>query len=705
MESVGKEVSPETTLRPSMVCVANAQPEPLGRNATQPYQPAGGLGTEVGARFEAQGEVGSSKSATGLLAGVSGATVTEQPDQSELTGRAAGAANAAAAAAAAEPQPQLELRVRAVYAVDQGTNPAWTLDQIRAAVGALVTAANRDLIGTGYRYVFFPRHDVEIRTDSRLRQDVLLPADVVRRMNSGQIGETEGQRILNEAGTVSMNHRNTVAAERPNQMLWLFSRGNRFDKVRDASGRFVRWNYVDDRGGSFSGGPNNFVALHEGFLSSVTGARDDASRGVHEVGHYLGLGHTHREPFHDLAQTAEAGRLPVDVVNRPAVERLSLWQGAIAGWLNEVLPANSSVATARRTYDADGGSGVLDTPPDPGAGILALANEAAGHGFNELGPVTSIPVTPTDVLGTLHLTPLRDNPMGYYLREIPDAMRFTAGQTKVMRGHLVDGGRRPLVAAQLGDSATPDLRVCAVWSPSAAGQRLTWHHDLTAHQAEHNRMRQQGFALVHQQAYTRNGSVCYDGVWDPGKQPQEILWGWLDQHVLADVPQRAARGLVPVAVQGYQHLNHGPRYNVIYESGTGDSRVLLGITQDELSREWNAWSPKGYRMTCLSSHVDTAGTVRHSTVLRTSSTPQRWVTGWAGEHIAEEYGRQWNRGWKIRHVTLVRINDGHRWSAVFEPDTRGQLVYWAHVRERISEVYDQQWATDYKLRSMYVAPA
>jgi hypothetical protein len=199
--------------------------------------------------------------------------------------------------------------------------------------------------------------------------------------------------------------------------------------------------------------------------------------------------------------------------------------------------------------------------------------------------------------------------------------------------------------------------------------------------------------------------VCYDGVWDPGKQPQEILWGWLDQHVLADVPQRAARGLVPVAVQGYQHLNHGPRYNVIYESGTGDSRVLLGITQDELSREWNAWSPKGYRMTCLSSHVDTAGTVRHSTVLRTSSTPQRWVTGWAGEHIAEEYGRQWNRGWKIRHVTLVRINDGHRWSAVFEPDTRGQLVYWAHVRERISEVYDQQWATDYKLRSMYVAPA
>jgi hypothetical protein len=51
------------------------------------------------------------------------------------------------------------------------------------------------------------------------------------------------------------------------------------------------------------------------------------------------------------------------------------------------------------------------------------------------------------------------------------------------------------------------------------------------------------------------------------------------------------------------------------------------------------------------------------------------------------------------------MREGHRWSTIFEPDTRRQLVYWAHVRERISEVYDQQWAVDYKLRSISAAPA
>ncbi|MEV0292051.1 hypothetical protein [Nocardia sp. NPDC050710] len=679
-------------------CLADPQPKQPDDNAALRYQAAGGLGTEVGAQVEPAGEAESGRSAIDSLAGVSGSTGTEHPDPSAPIDSTTGGTDGAAPPVA-EPQPRLELRVRAIYAVDQGATPAWTLAQIQAAVGALVTAANRDLAGTGYRYVFFPKHDVEIRTDSKLRQDVLLSASVVRRMTSGQIGQAEGQKLIDAAALASIDHRNAVAAERPNQMLWLFSRGNRFEKVRDGSGKFLRWNYVDDRAGSFSGGPHTYVALHEGFLSSVTHARDDASRAVHEVGHYLSLWHTHREPFHDL------DFLPGDVDSRPATERLRLWQRAIGTWLNQELPANSSVTKAHGTYDADVGSGVLDTPADPGAAILALANEAAGHGPNELGPITSVPITATDVLGTLHLAPLRDNPMGYYLRETPDAMRFTAGQVKVMRRQLIDGGRRPLVAAQLGDSATPDLRVCAVWSPSTAGQRVTWHHDLTAHRAEHTRMRREGFALVHQQAYTHNGAVVYDGIWDPGEQAQEILWGWQEQHVPADVAQRATRGMVPVVVQGYQHLDHGPRYNVIYEPGTGDSRALLGVTQVELAREWNIWSPRGYRMTCLSSHVDASGTIRHSTVLRKRSTHQEWVTGWTLEDIAGEYGRQWNRGWRIRHITLVRIKEGRRWSAVFEPDTRGQLVYWAHVRERISEVYDQQWASDSKLRSMCVTPA
>jgi hypothetical protein len=704
--------------RPTAVCVATMHTTPPRAPVATPFPVAGALGdgsgpTSTGSASRTPGGMARSASPGPHVEGVGAAVPVRTNTQTAAVmapefvtsfdrhDLAVGFADSLRnALAAVEPQPQLELRVRAIYAVDDGVEPAWTLEHVRAALSTLVEAANRDLVGTGLRFVSFVRHDVEIRRDTRLRRDVVLPDDVTAALTSGQIGEAQGNAIIQAAAVAVAEHRNAVAAERPNAMLWIFSRGNRFEAVRDASNNFLRWRYVDDRGGSFSGGEGFFVALHEGFLSSLDWARQDASRAAHEVGHYLSLWHTHREPFHDLGHV-----VPPDVLDDPAPARLAAWQRAIAAWLDQQLPQGTSPGQAQATYDVDRGNGVLDTPPDPGAGIMALANEAAGHGPNELGPVATVTLDVPGVTGPVTLTPLRDNPMGYYLRETPDAMHFTPGQVNVMRNFLTNSHRRPLVAAQLGDTSTPDLRVCAVWSPSAAGQRLTWGWTLEGHAAEHERLRKDGFDLADQQAYTRNGSVFYDGIWDPGTRHQEVIWGWLDEHVHADVAARAARGMLPVSVQGYQHLTHGVRYNAIYEPGSGDARVLLGVTQDELSNAWATWMPKGYRMTCLSSNVDVAGHIRFSTVLRPAGTPQSWVSGWALADIAAEYGRQWEAGCRIRHISVVRIAEGHRWSAVFEPDREGQLVYWAHVRERISEVYDEMWAVDMKLRAMCAVPA
>jgi hypothetical protein len=218
-------------------------------------------------------------------------------------------------------------------------------------------------------------------------------------------------------------------------------------------------------------------------------------------------------------------------------------------------------------------------------------------------------------------------------------------------------------------------------------------------------MRQAGMVMVHQQAYTLNGTVLYDGIWNPGERAQEVLLGWTEADVRTDVPVRAARGLLPMAVQGYQHLDVRICYNVIYEPGDGDAQVLLGVTQDQLANVWQLWMPQGYRMTCLSSHVDASGSLRYSTVLRPIGTSQAWVAGWTLTDMAAEYGRRWSEGWRIRHITVVRAAVGHLWSAVFEPDEQNQLVDWAHVRECITEVYDEMWAFDFKLRTMCAVPA
>lgn len=599
-------------------------------------------------------------------------------------------------ALAVEPEPRLLVRVRAVIAYDEGTTPPLTIAQARERVAALVENANKDMEGTGVRLVFFPRADIEFREDTKLRRDADLGAGFAKLPT---LSEAEGQKLIDAAGQATFLHRNAVAAEKPNRMLWLFSRGNRFEKKTNAKGQFVSWNHIDDRGGSFSGGGNNFVALHEAIISTLQIATGDASRAVHETGHYMNLAHTHREPWHDEGFFVTADQMKT----LSFAERFALWKKGVEGELAKKLRAGATAQSAAAFYDSDRGN-VLDTPADPGAGIIALANAAAGNGSDAWGPVESVKLSVTGIKGAIELKPLRDNPMSYFLDDGTAAlMRFTPGQAKVIRDTLTNQ-RRPLVAAQLGDTATPDLRVCAVWSPNAKAQRVTWGNSLAGHQAEHNKMRSQGMALAQVQAYTRNGAVQYDGIWNPGTQTQAVALGWLDSDVKADQGKRALLGLRPVRVQGYQHLDHGIRYNVIYEKGSGSSQILLGVTQDVLFDEYEKAKKKGMRMVSLNSHVEN-GQARYSSVFRTSNIAQSWVSGWTLADIVKRYDDEWKAGFKIREISVVKLSAGHRWTALFEPDPAGQLVFWAHVRERITEVYDEQWAQDSKLRSMCVVSA
>ena len=124
----------------------------------------------------------------------------------------------------AEPEPRLELRIRAVYAFDKGSAAPMTIDELRERVSTMVERANLDLAGTGFRFVFFPRHDAELREDSTLRRDVDLSDETIADLESGKINEADGDLLLKSSGTATWQHRNAVAGEQPNKLMWLFSR-------------------------------------------------------------------------------------------------------------------------------------------------------------------------------------------------------------------------------------------------------------------------------------------------------------------------------------------------------------------------------------------------------------------------------------------------------------------------------------------------
>lgn len=129
--------SPKPALRPTAVCVANPHPSTPAPLAEARYTAAGALGDEAGPQFEPHGEAEAVTLAAAVVVGVSESAISSasagRPDEIASASSTNGSAGAAG-----EPQPELELRVRAIYAVDAGAAPAWTIDQIRAAVSALV---------------------------------------------------------------------------------------------------------------------------------------------------------------------------------------------------------------------------------------------------------------------------------------------------------------------------------------------------------------------------------------------------------------------------------------------------------------------------------------------------------------------------------------------------------------------------------------
>lgn len=597
------------------------------------------------------------------------------------------------------PMQTLYLRLWVVYATeDDGTvdgAPARPRATLLPVIQAVVDGMRKDWAGTGIEFVFLPERDFEIRKDSNLFQTFSLTPAQKAKFPAAQGDYTaDTVKALTDAASNSA-HRNAVAAERPNTLLWVMGANSSItlDKTsaKGVTPEIWKWIHHPHTGGSFSGSDLDFAMMNQNDLAkTVQASGDDASRAAHETGHFLHLDHTHREypALHDETPFADGTSVAI---------RLANWKTRIATWIDQNVAPKTTAAKALEVYDFDRAS-VTDTPADPGPGLLFLAN--GGKDGDEMGAIASVSVT-TKNAGTVTFQPDRFNVMSYYLGGKPaDPMHFSTEQIARMRGALTDGNRRRLVAAQLGDTTDPAVRIAAVWSPSVKGQAVTWRKDVATLKERHATHAGKGLRMTGMCAYVVNGQVFYDAFWDEGAKPQPLLLGWSDVDAQKEIATRAKAGWGVAFVQAYRHPGTDLRYNVAFEQGLSPQTVWLNQSAAQIDVLWKLKMPAGNRFRCLDSAVDDKGAIRYCAVIEAAGQVQRPLWGYALADLASEYGKEWNAGRRLRSLSVIQTSAGPRYSALFDADSAGQLVYWLHTRERIGEIYDEMWWQGYKLRSL-----
>lgn len=316
---------------------------------------------------------------------------------------------------------------------------------------------------------------------------------------------------------------------------------------------------------------------------------------AHEVGHNLHLWHT-------MTGAADFFVSDEEAAGKTDAQLKDFIVSDILRELNEEKARGTATnLLTQNLMDPDRGSGVNDTPPDPGPHLLHYLNRAA-HGPNSdaCGPIGSHAFK-ISTGESVTIAPDRSLVMSYF-KGCPNFVnRFSLGQTQRMRGALTDGNRRHLVKVQLGETSYPGEWVAGVWDPNTKGQFYTWDNTFEQFDATYDAQSAAGMRLYSQQAYTKNGVTKYDGIWNPGDYQQDVIWGW-------GVGDFAARHTANVA-NGY-YLHHLESY-------------LLPDGQVRVNAIWNkAWA-----------NWNTA-----------------WVQGWAEADLVPKLTQMNNSGWRVRHL-------------------------------------------------------
>lgn len=508
----------------------------------------------------------------------------------------------------------------------------------------------------------------------------------------GQIGDVPVPRDYDGDG------RADLAVWRPGEGQWYI-----FESLRQ-NYRGNDWQLRSPEGGGFSWAEHLFVRLGGG-INLDPNDYSQAAFIAHEIGHYLHLAHTFLEdPGDNFFVSAEdrATKSSADIWNDVLIPRVRARFNQERAKDKNASPQQLS----ERIMDADRGTGVHDTPPDPGPDFIEYLNRVISHDVHgACGPDGSFTVHfGTNNHESILIAPDRTLVMSYFKGCPGFINRFSTQQAERMRNALIHGNRRPLVGVQLGDTAFPGEWVAAVWDPNPNGQFFTWDNTFDAFNTNYTIQRDGGFRLHSQQAYTKGGTTIYDGIWNPGNYQQDVIWGWTGEHFEERDTNNRNNGYVLHHLESYLLPDGQIRVNAIWNKipGAAPTTWVQGWAEQHLAPKLIQMKNSGWRVKHLNAlTTSNNGMPLYDVVWEQLTSRDEFVRlNMNGTQVVEEFGRQWNKGFKFRVLDTFRVGNEQRYAGVWNPNSNGQLVLWGHTREQIGETYDEMWQQGWKMGSM-----
>jgi hypothetical protein len=417
-----------------------------------------------------------------------------------------------------------------------------------------------------------------------------------------------------------------------------------------------KYTYIDPNGQEkrdtpwhFSGSQHLYVRYSKSF---------EPPRLAHEMGHYLHLWHTFRDPAEDIATAAS--------MIRTAVEN------------GEV-----SKATGTMIFDGDYGSGVNDTLPDPRGGFMAYIN-----GGDACGPVSVgyVPVIFSDSSYWLYyLAPDRLNIMSYFQAcQSTSTARFSPDQKKRMMNVLTNENRQHLLD-QLPGTYT------AVFKPGTQDERMIYGWKYEYFRMKYDELWNEGWRLHLLENHVVNGEVLYSAVFRKTYAPEIQLYGWSYSDYRSKYDELWNEGWRLHILNNYV-VNGNVRYTAVFHNTGGGEIQLYGWSYDDYRSKYDELWDDGWRLHILNNYV-VNGNVRYTAVFRNTGGGEIQLYGWSYSDYRNEYDELWNHGWRLHILNNYVVNGSVRYTAVFR-NTGGseiQLYGWKYrqLREKAEELWDQ----------------